>query len=63
LGPEGIEVDVIDLETGRPLNEFGYVSSHVSSSLPTVVVDRGLPANFSRQSIDTIAAHPHRAGD
>jgi hypothetical protein len=48
LGPEGIEVDVIDLEAARPLNEFGYVSSHVSSSLPTVVVDRGLPANFSR---------------
>jgi hypothetical protein len=36
LGSEGLEVNVLDLEASRPLNEFGYVSSHVSSSLPTV---------------------------
>jgi hypothetical protein len=37
---EILEVDVVDLESSRPLNQFGCVSSHVFSSLPTAVMDR-----------------------
>jgi hypothetical protein len=55
LGSEGLEVNVVDLEASRPLNQFGYVSSHVSSSLPTVVLDRELPMNCGRE----ILRNPH----